>query len=76
MVEILISALTGTLYTSGQEGGNETIEGAMVSSLRQYVEAATSEENSDDLRQKLLDGVDSKLNNEQRHLRVRQFPRV
>lgn len=63
VVEILISVLPGTLYTSDQEGGNETIEGAMVSSLRQYVEAATSEENSDDLRQKLLDGVDSKLGN-------------
>lgn len=63
VVEILVNALPGTLYTSDQEGGNETIEGAMVSSLRQYVEAATSEENSDDLRQKLLDTVDSKLGN-------------
>lgn len=63
VVEILITALPGTLYTSDQEGGNETIEGAMLSSLRQYVKAATSEENCDDLRQKLFDVVDSKLGN-------------
>lgn len=63
VVEILIDALPGTLYTSNQDGGDEAIEGAMVSSLRQYVKAAASEENSDDLRQKLLDAVDSKLGN-------------
>ncbi|KAL0631271.1 hypothetical protein Q9L58_009870 [Maublancomyces gigas] len=60
-VEILASALPGTLYTSDQEGGNETIEGPLLSSFRDYVKAAAVEEDNDELRQKLQAEVDSKL---------------
>lgn len=63
VVDILVGALPGTLYTSDQEEGDETIQGPLISSLRQYVKAAAVEEDSDDLRQKLLDVVDSLLPN-------------
>lgn len=63
VLEILISALPGTLYTSNQEGGNENIEGPLLSALRDYIKAAAIEEDNDGLRQRLQDTVDSKLLN-------------
>lgn len=60
-VEILVGALPGTLYTSDQEGGDETIEGPLLSSIRGYVKAAAAEEDNDELRQKLQAEVDLKL---------------
>lgn len=60
-VEILVGALPGTLYTSDQEGGNETIEGPLLCSFRDYVKAAAVEEDNDELRQKLQAEVDAKL---------------
>lgn len=63
VVEILVGALPGTLYTSDQEGGNETIEGPLLACLREYVKAAAAEEDSDNLRQRLQDIVDTKLSN-------------
>lgn len=62
-LDILVGALPGTLYTSDQEGGNETIDGPLLSTLRDYVKAAATEEDSDELRQKLQAEVDSKLLN-------------
>lgn len=63
VLEILAAALPGTLYTSDQEGGNEVIEGPLLASLREYIKAAAAEEDSDDLRQRLQDIVDTKLSN-------------
>lgn len=63
VLDILIGVLPGTIYTSDQEGGNEEITGPLLASLRQFVIAAGVEEDSDDLRQRLLDVVDSLLPN-------------
>lgn len=63
VLEILISALPGTLYTSDQEGGNDTIDGPLLASLREFVKAAAIEEDSDNLRQRLQDVVDTRLPN-------------
>lgn len=63
VLEILVGALPGTLYTSDQQDGNETINGPLLSCLREYIKAAAVEEDSDDLRQRLQDIVDAKLPN-------------
>lgn len=63
VMEVLVGALPGTLYTSDQEGGNEIIEGPLLACLREYVKAAAAEEDSDNLRQRLQDIVDTKLSN-------------
>lgn len=62
-VDILAAALPGTLYTTDQTDGNDSIEGALLSSLRDYVKAAAIEEDNDELRQNLQAEVDSKLPN-------------
>lgn len=61
VLDILVRVLPGTLYNSNQEGGDEKIDGPLLSCLREYVKAAAVEEDSDDLRQKLQATVDSKL---------------
>ncbi|KAI5851351.1 hypothetical protein DFP73DRAFT_151702 [Morchella snyderi] len=63
VLAILVDALPGTLYLSNQDGGEETIEGPLLSSLREYIRSAEVEEDSDQLRQKLQEIVDSRLLN-------------
>jgi hypothetical protein len=63
VLTILVDSLPGTLYHSNQDGGEETIEGPLLSSLREYIRSAEVEEDSDQLRQKLQEIVDSRLLN-------------